>query len=91
MLSCFLTIAAQVSTNVNKLIILIIDMSQLDYSILRDLGVKPVPGPIELPLYARFRPEVISGTNVRSVQVDISRQELFAVLLQLTDMRHFRR
>jgi len=68
-------------------------MSQLSNSILRDLGIDPVSGPIELPLYARFRPEaVISGpANVRSVQVDISKQELFAVLLQLTDMRHFRR
>ncbi len=68
-------------------------MSQLDNSVLRDLGIYPVPGPIEIPLYARFRPEVIGPgpANVRSVQVDLSKQELFAVLLQLTDMRHFRR
>jgi len=69
-------------------------MSQLDNSILRDLSIIPAVGPIELPLYARFRPEsrIISGIpRTRSVPRDISERELFAVLLQLSDFRQFRR
>lgn len=69
-------------------------MSQLDNSVIIDLSLNPVPGPIELPLYARYRPEtrIISGVpRTRSVARDVSQQELFAVLLQLTDMRRFRR
>lgn len=69
-------------------------MSLLDRSILRDLSIAPAVGPIELPLYARFRPEsrVVGGVlRTRSVPRDVSERELFAVLLQLTDFRQFRR
>jgi len=69
-------------------------MSQLDPTLIRDLGLLPTRGPIEIPLYARFRPEVVvaSGhTYTRSVPRDVSSQELTSVLLRLTDFRHFTR
>ncbi len=69
-------------------------MARLSNSILRDLGVDPVYVPIELPLYSRFRPESSFQSGIirtRSVVQDLSKQELTAVLLQLTDFRHFRR
>jgi hypothetical protein len=69
-------------------------MSRLDPTLLRDLGVLPARGPVELPLYARFRPEVVtfSGRSfTRSVPRDVSSQELSSVLLRLTDFRHFTR
>ncbi len=69
-------------------------MARLSNSVLKDLGVDPADVPVELPLYSRFRVEtsVRSGTiRTRSVVQDLSKQELTAVLLQLTDFRHFRR
>jgi len=69
-------------------------MARLSASVLRDLGVDPVYVPVELPLYSRFRHETVFVSGVprtRSVLQDLSKQELTAVVLQLTDFRHFRR
>jgi len=68
-------------------------MARLSASVLRDLGVDPVYVPVELPLYSRFRHETVFVSGVprtRSVLQDLSKQELTAVVLQLTDFRHFR-
>ncbi len=69
-------------------------MAQLSVSILRDLGIDPAQYPVELPLYTLYRTITTSHAGVprtRSVPQDLSKQELTAVLLQLTDFRHFRR
>ncbi len=69
-------------------------MAKLNVTTLRDIGIDQAHVPVELPLYSRFRTEVTIQSGVvrcRSVPQDLSRQELTAVLLQLTDFRHFRR
>ncbi len=70
-------------------------MARFNITTLKDIGIEQSDQPVEIPLYSRFRTEKFtlnSGvTGFRSVPQDISKQELTAVLLQLTDFKHFRR
>ena len=69
-------------------------MSVIDVDVLRAMGVRPTGLRVPIPLYMRTRLEErqVGGVKVvRTVQHELSYQQICALLLEIPDFYQFRR
>ncbi len=67
-------------------------MSVIDATLLSALGIEPVGGEVDIPLYTRKTMTALSGQNPpvsRAVPTSLSYQVLVGLVLQVTDPMKF--
>ena len=68
-------------------------MSVIDHEVLRAIGAKPTGLRVQIPKYMRMRVENVAGSSgaTGTVQLDLSYQNLSALILEIPDYRKLRR